>query len=73
METLEQKKNREMAQILKTICIISMLREWKKKQHHFEKLEKLEKMHKASKSHHKNHRKDSDTIINSLLFLLGIK
>ena len=68
METLEQKRNREMAHILMVACLISMLRTWRVKQEKYEELERQEKKPRNPKKKHNN-----PYLLNSLATLLGMK
>ncbi len=68
METQEQKRNRELAHILMTIYLLSLLKKWRVKQ---EKYEALEREKKPCKK--KNKKKKTISAIEDLLFLLNMK
>jgi len=68
METLEQKRNREMAHILMVACLLSMLKQWRVKQEKYEEWERIENKTKQPK------KKQTETsgLIQSLAFMLGL-
>ena len=68
METLEQKRNREMAHILLVACLLSMLREWRVKQEKYEEWERIENKTKQPRKK----QVETSGLIQSLAFMLGL-
>ena len=73
METLEQKRNRDMANILMVACLISMLRKWRIKQDEYEEWEANEELKKYSSKPPKPSKMINHPILEAIMFILGIE